>query len=125
MPTEGLRFASWVPIAPPTHTWAHLELHFAYCLQPCKGCGHHMVRSRSVVLEAALTDFRAMCSLLRSWGYAICWRDPLGATVSNKASRTSHYRLLRDNDVIAQSASAAGDVAVTWFGLIWARTPQP
>ena len=72
-----------------------------------------MVRSCPVVLAAALTGFRAMCALLRSRGYAVCWRDSLGATVYEKAGRTSHWRLVRDEDVVVQSESAAWDVAVT------------
>ena len=84
-----------------------------------------MVRSCPVVLAAALTGFRAMCALLRSRGYAVCWRDSLGATVYDKAGCTSDWRLVRDEDVVVQSESTAWDVAVTWSGLLWARAPQP
>ena len=84
-----------------------------------------MVRSCPVVLAAAFTIFRAMCALLRSGGYAVCWRDSLGATVYDRAGRTSLSRLPRDEDVVVQSESAAWDVAITWSGLMWARAPQP
>ena len=107
VPTESLRFAAWVRMAPSTHTSAHAEFHCAYCSQPCKGWGDHMVRSCPVVLAAALTGFRAMCALLWSRGYAVCWCDSLGATVYNKAGRISHWRLARDEDVVVQSESAA------------------
>ena len=39
VPTEGLRFAAWVRMAPSTHTSAHAEFHCAYYSQPCKGWG--------------------------------------------------------------------------------------
>ena len=71
LPTEGLRLAAWVCMAPSTHTSAHAEFHCAYCSQPCNGWGDHMVRSCPVVLAAAMTGFRAMCALLQSWGYAV------------------------------------------------------
>ena len=84
-----------------------------------------MVPSCPVVLAAALTDFRATCALLWSRGYVVCGRDSLGATVYDKACRTSHRRLVRDEDVVMQSKGAAWDVAIAWSGLIWAKTPQP
>ena len=118
MPTESLGFAARVRMAPSTHTSAHAEFHRVYCSQPCKGLGDHMVRSCPVVLAAALAGFRAMCALLRSRGYAVCWRDSLGATVYDKAGHTWHWRVVRDEDVVVQSESAAWDVAVTWSGLI-------
>ena len=55
----------------------------------------------------------------------MCWRDSLRATVYDKVGRTSHSRLVRDEDVVVQSKSAAWDVAVTWSGLLWAEAPQP
>ena len=125
VPMEGLRFAGWVRMATLTHTSAHAEFHCAYCPHPCTGWVDHMVRSCSVVLAAALSGFRAVCTLLRSRGCAVCWRDSLLATVYDKAGRTSHWRLVRDEDVVVQSESAAWDVAVTWSGLMWARAPQP
>ena len=73
-----------------------------------------MVRSCPVVLAAALTGFETMCALLRSRGYAVCWRY-------DKAGHTSHWRLVRDEDVVVRSKSAVWDVAITWSGLIWAR----
>ena len=112
VPTESLRFAALVRMAPSTHTSAHAEFHCTYCSQPCKGCSDHMVRFCPVVLAAALTGFRAMCALLRSRGYAVCSRDPLGGTVYDKADRTTHWRLARDEDVVIQSESAAWDVAI-------------
>ena len=72
VPTEGLRFAAWVRMAPSTNTSVHAEFHCAYCSQPCKGWGDHMVRSCPVVLAAALVGLRAACALLRSQGYAVC-----------------------------------------------------
>ena len=105
-------------MAPSTHTSAHAEFHYAYCSQPCKGWGDHMVRSCPVVLAAAVTGFRAMCALLRSRGYAVCWRDSLGPTVYHKVGRTSHWRPARDEDVVVQSES--WDVAI---GLMWAKAP--
>ena len=45
--------------------------------------------------------------------------------VYDKAGHTSHWRLVRDDDVVVQSESAAWDVAVTWSGLLWALAPQP
>ena len=84
-----------------------------------------MVRSCPVVLAAALTGFRAMCALLRTRGLAVCWHDSLGATIYDKASRTTHWRLARDEDVVVQSESAAWDVAITWSGFMWARASQP
>ena len=125
VPKERLRFAAWVRMAPSTHTSAHAEFHCAYCSQPCKGWGDDMARSCPVVLAAALTGFRAICALLRSRGYAVCWRDSLGTTVYDKADRTSHWRLVRDEDVVLQSESAAWEVAITWSGLMWTRAPQP
>ena len=125
MLTESLKFAAWVCMAPSTHTSAHAEFHCAYCSQPCNGWGDHMVRSCRVVLAAALTSFRATCALLRSRGYAVCWRDSLGATVYYRAGRTTHWRLARDEDVVVKSESAAWDVAITWSGLVWTRAPQP
>ena len=116
---------AWVHMAPSTHTSAHGQLRCAYCSQPRKGWGDHMVGSCPVVLVAALTGVKAMCALLRSPGYAVCRRDSLGATVYDKAGRTSHWRLARDEDVVVQSESAAWDVAITWSGLMWARAPQP
>ena len=32
---------------------------------------------------------------------------------------------MQDEDLVAQSESAAWDVAVTWSGLLWATAPQP
>ena len=125
VPTEGLRFAAWVRMAPSTHTSARAEFHCAYCSQPCKGWGDHMIRSCPVVLAAAMTGCRAMCSLLQARGYAVYWRDSLGATVYDKAGRATHWRLVRDEDVVVQSESTAWDVAVTWSGLLWAVAPQP
>ena len=125
VPTESLKFATWVRMAPSTHTSAHPEFHYVYCLQPCKGWGDHMVRSCPVVLAAALTGFRAICALLWSRGYAVCWRDSMRATVYDKAGRTSQWRLVQDEDVVVQSESAAWDVAVTLSCLIWATTQQP
>ena len=107
MPTEGLRFAAWVRMAPSTHTSARAEFHCAYCPQPCKEWGDHMVRSCPVVLAAALTGFRALCAQLQSTGYAVCWRDSLGATVYDRTGRTTRWRLVRDEDVVVQSESAA------------------
>ena len=59
-----------------------------------------MVRSCPVVLAAALTIFRAMCALMRSRGYAVCWGDFVGATVYDKAGHTTHWRLARDEDPV-------------------------
>ena len=59
-----------------------------------------MVCSCLVVLAAALTGFRATCALLRSQGYAVCRYDSLGATVYDKAGRTTHWRLAPDEDVV-------------------------
>ena len=84
-----------------------------------------MVRSCRVLLAAALTGFRAICALRRSRGYAVCWRDCLGATVYDKAGRTSHWGRARDEDVLIQSKGAAWDVAITWSRRMWARAPQP
>ena len=84
-----------------------------------------MVRSFPVVLAAALTGFRALCALLRSRSYAVCWRHSLGATLYDKAGRTSHWRLVRDEDVVVQSESAAWDMAFTWSRLLWAKALQP
>ena len=58
-----------------------------------------MVRFCRVVLTAALTSFKAMYALLRSRGYAVCCRDSLGSTVYHKVGRTSHWKLVRDEDV--------------------------
>ena len=55
----------------------------------------------------------------------MCWRDSLGATVYDRTGRTTRWRLVRDEDVVLQSESAAWDVAVTWSGLLWAMAPQP
>ena len=52
VPTEGVRLAAWVPMAPSTHTSVHVEFHRAYCSQPCNGWGDHMVRSYPVVLAS-------------------------------------------------------------------------
>ena len=68
VPTEGLRFAAWVRMAPLTHTSVRAEFHGAYCSQPWKGLGDHTVRSCPVVLAAALTGFRAVCAQLQSRG---------------------------------------------------------
>ena len=125
VPTKGRRFAAWMRMAPSTHTSAHAEFHCAYCSQPYKGWGDHMVHSCPVVLAAALTGFRAMCALLQSRGHAVCWCDSLGATVYDKAGHTSYWTLVRDEDVVVQSESAEWDVAVTWSGLLWAVAPQP
>ena len=125
VPIEGLRFAAWVRMAPSTHTSARAEFHCAYCSQPCKGWGDHMVRSCPVVLAAALTGFRALCAQLQTRGYAVCWRDALGATVYGRTGRTTRWRLVRDEDVVVQSESAAWDVAITWSGLLWVMAPQP
>ena len=84
-----------------------------------------MVRSCPVMLVAALTGFRAMCALLRSRGYAVCWRDSLGATVYDKAGHASHWRLVRDDDVVVQSESAAWDVAITWSLACSMAGPRP
>ena len=62
-----------------------------------------MVRFCPVVLVAALTGLRAACTLLRFQGYAACWRHSLGATVYDKAGRTTQWRLARDGDVVVQS----------------------
>ena len=64
--TEGLWLAAWVRMAPSTHTSAHADFHCAYCSQPYKGWGDHMVCSCPVVLAAALTGFGDVCALLRS-----------------------------------------------------------
>ena len=122
---EVLRFAAWLRMVPSTHTSAHTEFHCAYCSQPYKGRGDIMVHSCLVVLAAALTGFRAACALLGSRGYAICWRDTLRATVYDKAGRTMHWRLARDEDVVVQSESATWDVGITWSGVVWTRSPQP
>ena len=87
--------------------------------------GDHVVRSCPVALATALTGLRAMCALLRSRGYAVCGRDSLGATVYNKAGCTSHWQLMRDEDVVVQSEGPPWDVAVTWSGLLWGVAPQP
>ena len=58
-----------------------------------------MVRSCPVVFVAALTVFQAMCALLRSRGYVVCWSNSPGATVFDKADRTTHWRLARDEGV--------------------------
>ena len=84
-----------------------------------------MVRSCPVMLAAALTGFGAMCSLLQARGYAVYWRDSLGATVYDRAGRTTHWRLVRDEDVVVQSESAAWDVAVMWSRLLWVVALQP
>ena len=84
-----------------------------------------MVRSCPVVLAAALNGFRAMCSSLQARGYAVYWRDSLGATVYDGAGRATHWRLVRHEDVVVRSESAAWDVAVTWCGLLWAVGPLP
>ena len=125
LPTVGLRFAAWVRMAPSTHTSARAEFHCAYCSQPCKGWGHHMVRSCPVVLAAALTGFRAMYAWLQFRGYAVYWRDSLGATFYDRTGRTTRWRLVPDEDVVVQFESVAWDVAVMWSGLLWAVAPQP
>ena len=125
MPTEGPLFATWVHMAPLTHTSVHAQFHCVYCSQPYKGWRDDMVRSCMVVLAAASTGFRVICAVLQSRGYAECWRDSLRATVYDKARRTSHWRLMRDEDSVLQSESAAWDAAVTWSGLPWAGAPQP
>ena len=84
-----------------------------------------MVCCCPVVLAAALTGSRALCAQLRTRGYAVCWRDSLGATVYDRTGRTTRSRLVRDEDVVFQSESAAWDVAVMWCGLLWAMAPQP
>ena len=66
VPTESLRFAAWVRMAPSTHTSAHAQFHCAYSSRPCKGCGDHMVRSCPVVLVAALIGFASQTSSLQS-----------------------------------------------------------
>ena len=78
-----------------------------------------------MVLAAALAGFRAACALLRCRVYAICWCDSREATVYDKASRPTHWRLARDEDVVVQSESAAWDVVITWPGLVWTGAPQP
>ena len=105
-------------MAPSTHTSVHADFHYAYCSQPRKGRGDHMVCSRPVVLAAALTGFRAACALLRSRGYAICWPDSSGATVYDQVGRATHWRLARDEDVVVELDSAVWDVAITWSGLV-------
>ena len=65
-----------------------------------------------------VTGFKAMSVVLWARGYALCWRDDLGATVYNRAGRTSHWQLVRDE-------SAPWDVALTCSGLLWAVAPQP
>ena len=84
-----------------------------------------MVRSCPVALATAMTGFKAMCALLRSRGYAVCGRNSLRTTVYDKAGCTSHWQLVQDEDVVVQSESAAWDVAVTWFGLVWGVARQP
>ena len=54
----------------------------------------------------------------------MCWRDFLGATIYDSSSRTSHWRLVRDEHLVVQSESAAWELAVTWFALLWAVAPQ-
>ena len=125
VPTEGLIFKAWVGMAPSTHTSVHAEFHCAYCSPPCKGWGDHMVPSCIVVRAAAMTGSRALCALLQTRGYAVYWRDSLGAGIYDKAGRTTHWRLVRDQDVVVQSESAAWDVLVTSSGLMWAVAPQP
>ena len=73
-------------MAPTTHTLAPAEFHCLYCSQPCKGSGDHMVCSCPVVLAAAFSGFTGLCALLRSPGYAVCWRDSLGATVYDRGA---------------------------------------
>ena len=84
-----------------------------------------MVRSCPVVLAAALTGFRALCGQLQSRGYAVCWRVSLWATVYDRTGRTTRWRLVRDEDVVVQSESAAWDVAIMWSGLLWTVAPHP
>ena len=65
VPIEGLQFVAWVRMAPSPHTLAHARLHCAYRSQPCKGLEDHMGRYCPVVLAAALTGFKSICTLLR------------------------------------------------------------
>ena len=123
MPTDRLRCAAWVRMAPSTHTSTHAEFHYAYYLQPCKGWGAHMIHSCPVVPAAALTGFRALCALLQTRGDALYWRHSLGATIYNKAGYAT--RLVRDQDVVVQSEITACDVVVTWSQLLWAVAPEP
>ena len=84
-----------------------------------------MVRACLVVPAVALIGFRAACAPMQTRGYAMQWCDTVGATIYGRAGRTSHWRQARDEDVDTQPLSAAGDVAITWSGLVWARAPQP
>ena len=78
-----------------------------------------------LVLAAALAGFRAACALLRCPVYAICGCDSRGATVYDQASRPTHRRLARDEDLVVQLESAAWDVAITWSRLVLTGAPQP
>ena len=42
-----------------------------------------------------------------------------------QAGCPTHWRPVRDEDVVVHCESAAWDVAVTWSGLMWAVAPQP
>ena len=44
---------------------------------------------------------------------------------THRASRTSHWRLVPDEDVVVQTESTAWNVAVTWYRHLWAVAPQP
>ena len=89
-------------MAPKTHTSGRAEFHYAYCSQPCKGLGDHMVRACPVVLAAALFGFRAACARVQARGCAVRWHNTLSATVYDRAGRTSHWRLARDEDVVVR-----------------------
>ena len=67
----------------------------------------------------------ALCSQVQSRGYAVYWRDSLGATVYDQTGRSTRWRLVRDEVVVVPSESAAWEVAVTWSGLLWAVAPRP
>ena len=54
-----------------------------------------------------------------------CLQDSLGATVYDRASRTTHWRLAWDEDVVMQLENAGWNVLITWSGLVSARAPQP
>ena len=84
-----------------------------------------MVRACLLVVAAAMVGFRAACALLQSHGYAVRWRDSMGATIYNRAGHRTHWRLARDEDVVVQLQSATWDVAVAWSGLVWATAPEP
>ena len=84
-----------------------------------------MVRACPVVLAAAMVGFGAVCRRLGSQGCAVRWRDTLGATVYDRAGRTTVWRRACDEDVAVQAESATWDVAAAWSGLVWARDPRP